>query len=239
VKVVDLIIPTWNNLGYLIPCLQSIFDTTLFDDYRILVVNNGEQEQMQYLKEDDHLKVLQQTRNMGWEGGLIKGLEYSSSPFVLFMNDDTLIPSHQREWLPKMLKHFSDTSVAAVGPTSNVVMGRQNIFIPSKEYLMKSKFLIGFCMMVRRSYLDECGGVDDTLPGGDDLDLSIRLRDLGKNLLIDRDVFVYHHGFKTGERVEGGPNQANGWNSIEKIEKINFGLINKHGIRKYLNLWGN
>jgi GT2 family glycosyltransferase len=184
-----------------------------------------------------NIKVLQQTENRGWEGGLVEGLKVSDSPYVIFMNDDTFVPPHQRDWLMKLLDNFNEPDVAAVGPSSNVVMGNQNIFIPIKEYLMRSKFLIGFCVAVRRSDLDAAGGIDESLPGGDDLDLSIRLRDLGKRLLIDRDVFIYHHGFKTGERVEGGPSQDGGWNSISKIEKTNHALINKHGLIKFLDLW--
>jgi len=233
---VDIIIPTFNNLPYLLPCLNSIFQHTLYDSFRVIVVNNGTPEHMEELN-NPNIKVLQQTQNLGWEGGLVEGMKESQSDFLIFMNDDTMVPPHQRDWLTKLLKHFEDPNVGAVGPSSNVVMGRQNIFLNIKEYLLNSKFLIGFCMAVRRSAIDAAGGIDESLPGGDDLDLSIRLRNLGNKLLIARDIFIYHHGFKTGERLEGKPNQTNGWNSIEKIEQTNFALINKHDLFKFLDLW--
>jgi GT2 family glycosyltransferase len=233
----DIIIPTWNNLTYLIPCVGSILQNTVSDPFRIIVVNNGEPEHSKCFKEDPRLKILQQTENVGWERGLVAGLKVSDAPFVLFMNDDTFIPASSSDWLTRLLSHFDEPDCAAVGPSSNVVMGKQNIFAPVPENLIRAKFLIGFCEAVRRADLDAVGGIDESLPGGDDLDLSIRLRDLGKRLLIDRNVFVYHHGFKTGERVEGGPNQTGGWNSIDKIERTNHALIRKHGLFKFLDLW--
>lgn len=175
--------------------------------------------------------------NAGWEGGLKAGLAVSTAEYVMFLNDDTMIPSHQKLWLHRLLNHFIHPEFAAIGPTSNCVMGRQNMFLQENFSLVRSKFLIGFCMLLRRSDLDAAGGVDDTMPGGDDLDLSIRLRKLGKYLLIDREVYVHHFGFKTGERLEGTANQENGWNSIKKIERTNHALMRKHGLKAFLDLF--
>jgi GT2 family glycosyltransferase/predicted SAM-dependent methyltransferase len=237
-SLVDIIVPTFNNNQYLIPCVQSLFWNTLPNElFHLIVVNNGDPHNMEALKNHPNVTILQMNQNAGWEGGLKAGLAISQAEYVMFLNDDTMIPSHQRLWLSKLLNHFEHKSCAAVGPTSNVVMGKQNIFFPYHLESLRTKFLIGFCLLVRRSDLDAVGGIDDTLPGGDDLDLSIRLRNLGKYLLIDRDVFVWHHGFKTGERVEGPASQANGWNSIEKMERTNFALIRKHGLRAFLDLF--
>lgn len=237
-SIVDIIIPTFNGNQFLVPCVQSIYRNTMPDDlFKIIIVNNGEQANMEAFKGSPYIDILQMPNNAGWEGGLKAGLAVSTAKYVMFMNDDTMIPSHQRLWLVKLLNHFEYESCAAVGPTSNVVMGKQNIFFDYYQEMLRTKFLIGFCMLVRRRDLDAAGGIDTTLPGGDDLDLSIRLRALNKYLLIDRDVFVWHHGFKTGERVEGGANVAGGWNSIEKVEKTNHALIRKHGLRAFMDLW--
>src|SRR5258708_1732255 len=147
------------------------------------------------------------------------------------MNDDTFVPQFSSDWLERLMRHFVDPACAAVGPSSNVVMGKQQMFDLDKPFFFVN-FLIGFCMVLRRSDLDAAGGVDDTLPGGDDLDLSIRLRNLGKYLVCDQEVFIYHHGFKSGERKSGGD-----YNSVSAIEKTNFALIQKHGLRAFQNLW--
>lgn len=236
--IVSIIIPTFNNPQYLYPCVQSIIQYTMTEDlFHIYVVNNGEAEHMKSFKNNPLITVLQQDKNLGWEGGLDAGIKASKEPFVLFMNDDTLVPPHQRLWLNELLSHFTHPNCAASGPTSNVVMGRQNMFLPLPQSSYQAKFLIGFCMLVRRSDLEEAGGIDLNLPGGDDLDLSIRLRKLGKHLMINREVFIWHHGFKTGERVEGPASKKGGWNSVEKIERTNHALIMKHGLRAWMDLW--
>lgn len=236
--IVSILCPTFNNPDYLFPCIQSIRAYTMPEDlFHIYIINNGDKEQMGPYLNDPYITVLQQERNLGWEGGLKAGLAASKEPYVLLMNDDTYIPAHQRLWLTMMLNQFAHPDCGAVGPSSNVVMGSQNIFGVRPEPTLRAKFLIGFCMLLRRADLDAVGGIDDTLPGGDDLDLSIRLRKAGKYLISHRNVFVYHHGFKTGERVEGKPNQPGGWNSIEKMERTNQALIAKHGLRAFIDLW--
>lgn len=235
-SMVAIIIPTWNNNQYLIPCVNSILTPLATEDLiHVYIVNNGDAENMKAI---DHpqVTILQQKENLGWEGGLKAGLEASKEEFVVFMNDDTFVPLPSLRWVNQMLSHFSHPEVGAIGPSSNCVMGAQNIFSGmSYAYdILKVNFLIGFCMVVRRTALEDAGGVDDALPGGDDLDLSIRLRKKGYILAVDRNVLIYHHGFKTGERVKGGPDIAGGWNSMQMMERTNFALVEKHGLRTFL-----
>lgn len=232
-SLVDLIIPTFNSPEYAIPCVNSILrDYSHFDLAHIFIVNNGDPRHIDYFPKHPKVTVLQQEKNLGWEGGLQAGLDASRAPYVLFLNDDTFIPMSSERWLEKMLFHFKEPLCAAVGPSSNVVMGLQNMFTPTPP-LLKVNFLIGLCLMVRRTDLNAVGGIDATLPGGDDLDLSVRLRSLGKYLVCDKTVFVYHHGFKTGQKVHGSD-----WNSVAMTERTNHALIRKHGLRQFLHLWG-
>ena len=230
---VGIIIPTWNNYELLRATLFSVLGNTQANhQFHIYVVNNGHKNSCDWIQ-DKRVTVLQSGGNLGWEGGLKLGLKHSKEPFTMFLNDDIHIPLSSFTWVGQMLQHFKNPKVGAVGPSSNVVMGFQNIFSQTERSVFKSTFLIGFCMLVRRKALEEAGGIDDTCPGGDDLDLSIRLRDKGYTLLVDKNVFVYHHGFKTGNRLHGDASKKDGWNSFEKQEKTNHWLIRKHGFRKW------
>jgi GT2 family glycosyltransferase len=228
---IDIIIPTFNLPGYLLPCLQSIVENGDIEHLnRIIVINNGTPESLLQLPFHPKIQMYQQQDNLGWEGGLKMGLMVSETPFVVFMNDDTFIPKQSRNWLSDMLKHFDDPQVAGVGPSSNVVMGMQHMSAFYPKDVIEAPFIVGFCAMLRREALDKAGGVDDSLPNhGDDIDFSIRLRKQGYKMLIDRSVFVFHYGFKTGERVEGEY-----WNSVEMQDKTNHSLIRKHGLREVL-----
>lgn len=232
--LVDIIIPTFDNEKFLRPCIISLLRNRATPGlFRMLVVNNGHPNSCDYLKSEKDVKVIQAGKNLGWEGGIKLGLEHSKSKFVVFMNDDTHVPGTSRSWLNQLLQHFRDKKVGAVGPSSNVVMGWQNIFTDTPYQVFSSKFIIGFCAVLRRSAFDEVGGMDTSLPGGDDLDWSIRLREAGYKVLVDRTVFIFHHGFQTGNRVRGSSASANGWNSWEMHHKTTQALIKKHGMKKW------
>ncbi len=232
---ITIIIPTFNNREYLYPCLRSMIQRISTEGlFRIIVVNNGHKDSCEWIG-SDIVTVINTGRNLGWEGGLEEGLKHTKSPFVMFANDDIFIPTSSSDWLHKMVEHFRNPNVGAVGPASNTVMGNQQIWAELPYDLFAAKFLIGFCVMVRRSALDKVGGIDTKLPGGDDLDMSIRLRDAGYQLIVDRSIFVYHHGFKTGTRVNGDHLKAGGWNSWEMLNKTNTYLIKKHGFKKWFD----
>ena len=230
---VDIIVPTWNNIQYLLPMVSSVYTHKFYYPFRLIVVNNGHPESMLAVPTVPEIKIVQAGGNLGWEGGLKLGLQHADSDFVMFANDDIMIPTGSKTWLRNMMAYMGVPIIGAVGPTSNVVMGSQNIFMPVPEEFLYARFLIGFCMLLRREALEKAGGIDEGLPGGDDLDLSIRLRDAGYTLICDRNTFVYHHGFKTGERIHGTADKVNGWNSEQMSEKTNTALIRKHGFRKW------
>lgn len=235
---VDIIIPSWNNPIQLGQCINSILmHSQARELMKVIVINNGDKGIEDSITKHPLVQMITPGKNLGWEGGLKLGLEHSKAPFVCFMNDDTYVPFSSNLWLARCMSEFKNPHVAAVGPCSNVVRGAQNIFLDQfgGYHSPYAPFLIGFCIFVRRSDLDAAGGIDDTLPGGDDFDLSIRLRRLGKKLVVCRDVFIYHHGFQTGQRIHGGPERPGGWNSMQMTEKTNIALIQKHGFRDFIN----
>lgn len=231
-EIIDIIIPTYENEQQLIECITSILLYRNSQPVRIIIVNNGKHP----IKfENPEVLCLNMGENLGWEGGLKEGLKHSTSQYVMFANDDIFIPISSRNWLRDMVRFMNTFEmIGAIGPSSNVVMGAQNIFTGPPVTKLNVPFLIGFCILLRRKALDECGGIDDMLPGGDDIDLSIRLTNAGYKLIAYREQFVWHHGFQTGTRVHGDHTKPNGWNSREMTDKTNIGLIKKHGLKTFM-----
>lgn len=232
----DIVIPTWNNPQYIIPCVQSIHNTGVLSSglAKLIIVDNG--EKLPFNVEGlPNTVVIQTGKNLGWEGGLKEGLKHSEAPFVCFQNDDTLIPRVSQKFYQRLLAPFNDDNVGIVGPVTTTASGIQSIFHPQTPYIpVQVPWAIFFCAMVRRSDLEAAGGVDDTLPGGDDFDLSIRIGKLGKKIIINPECFLIHHGFVTGTKVHGDHTVKNGWNNIEFTDKVNWGLINKHGFKTFI-----
>lgn len=231
----SIIIPTWNNAEYFNPCVESIAKTGVLDGLcELIVVNNGMQD-MEFLKDWPNTKVLKPGKNLGWEGGLQLGLSHAQGDFICFQNDDTLIPKATQNLYSQLLWPFNNTNVAAVGPSTTIAAGCHSVFNRSSpRTLSEVTFLIFFTAMVRRSDLDAAGGIDTSAPGGDDLDLCMRFRKMGKNVVINPDAFIIHHAFKTGERVKGAPDKPFGWNSKEMSDRTNRWLIQKHGFKLYM-----
>lgn len=235
-QTLSIIIPTFNNPEFLNPCVQSILSTgTLHGTSELVIVNNGKQPIKEMVKDYPNTRVLEPGKNLGWEGGLQYGLENSDSEYVCFQNDDTLIPKATQTFYQQLLWPFQNKKVGAVGPATTIASGWHSIMqrYPVRT-LMEVPYLIFFTVMLRRADLEAAGGIDVTAPGGDDLDLSIRLRKMGKTLLINPDAFLIHHAFKTGERVRGDRDKPNGWNSKEMIDRTNQWLIQKHGFKTFL-----
>lgn len=231
----SIIIPTYNNPEYLIPCLESISRTGVLDGLgELVVINNGDQP-LDYLKAWPNVKVLKPKSNMGWEGGLDLGLKHAEGEFICFQNDDTLIPKATQDFYSQLLWPFQNDNIAAVGPATTIASGWHSVFQKDATRTLKDvSYLIFFTVMIRRSDLDAAGGIDISAPGGDDLDLSIRLRKLGKSLVVNPDAFLIHHAFKTGTKVRGDSSVAGGWNSKEMIDRTNQWLIQKHGFKTFM-----
>ena len=204
-KTVDIIIPVWNNLKYTEMCISSIRNNT-DTPYQLIIIDNGSTDGIaEYLeklqKEMDNLKVITNKENLGWCQALNQGIEAGNSEYVLFLNNDT-ITTH--DWLKKMLNKFSD-NIAAVGPTSNAVSGRQHIQHNKPGVITEpAKFLIGFCLLIKGEVLDILYKLDGYyiderfgIGGCEELDLAIRIQNAGYSMLIARDVYIHHFYSKT------------------------------------------
>ena len=242
--ICDILIPTWNNPDFINPCLKSIIETGVLENgFRIIVINNGDEPLAENYAAVPNLLVISEkdengkNKNLGWEKGLELGLRYSESKFVVFQNDDTHIPPSHKKFYYHLMAPFTHSDVAIVSPVTTVASGMQSIFHPScPKIATEAPYLIFFCVMLRRDHLDAAGGIDSSLPGGDDFDLGMRMRKMGKALVIDPGAFIIHHGFKTGTRVHGDgyAGVKNGWNSREMIERTQKALIQKHGFKEFI-----
>lgn len=236
-RVFSILIPTWNNPQFLDPCMASIRNTGVLHQEsfgEVIIINNGKQPCKEQYKLWENVRVLDAPENLGWEGGLKLGLENSDTKFVCFQNDDTFIPPSDKNIYENLLLPFQDKYIAAVGPGTTVAAGVQSIYHPLHPFrIMDVRWLIFFTVMIKREYLDRVGGVDNTLPGGDDFDLSIRFNQAGYRTILNPDAFLIHHGFKTGERVFGNFAVDGGWNSQTMSDRTNHALIVKHGFKTF------
>lgn len=202
---ISIITVAYNQLAHTKKFIQSLRRYTV-NPFQIIVVNNASTDGTKgWLDEQEDITPVNLEENVGWVGGINEGIKFlhATADYVIFANNDVVV---DLGWDRKILNHFDDT-VGAVGPTSNYVAGRQNkVFDHAGIYEEETNALIGFFMCIPKDVVDRVGKLDDlhsfqkdgaNLSGGDDLDYSIRIRQLGLRLLVARDVFVYHAGSKS------------------------------------------
>lgn len=229
-KNITMVIPTFNSPEVLRNMLTSLWTNTDWEG-RIIVTNNGEPLPFKGI-EGGPLEIVDAGSNLGWMGGVNRGLAMADTEFFCMANDDLLfIPRSFNFWI-MLISEMERENAGGVGPCSNYVSGAQNAFWHTKSPVIEVPYLIGMLALHQTEELKKLGGLDESLPGGDDLDLSIRYRDAGKKLYCRRSAYVHHIGSQTGRRE-----QPSYWDSAEHQAKTVNALIKKHGLKKWADCW--
>lgn len=213
----SVVILTYNSSGTILNCLNSVA-ANLREHDEVIVVDNASRDntaQMvkKFIKNRKQFRFIENKENLGFSAGTNVGIRASVNPFIVLLNPDTVVT---RNWLENLTVHFDSFDIAAVGPLSNYVAGRQRMDLYAKEkftlkekpdYIaakyyqwykglsVETKLLIGFCMAIRRDVINRLGMLDEELfLGNDDLDLSWRFRLAGMKLRVAADTYIYHEG---------------------------------------------
>jgi glycosyltransferase involved in cell wall biosynthesis len=124
-------------------------------------------------------------RNAGWKRG--------SAPYVQFLDSDTILAP---EWLTTGVEAMNDREVGAV-------RGYRKELHPDRSFFnwigdLEWNVLPGKCdsfggdVMIRRKALEQSGGYDEELVGGEDPELSWRIHGAGWTILM-LDALMTHH----------------------------------------------
>ncbi len=112
---VTVIIPHLRNRPMLDACLDALRKTT-FTGFAVLVIDNGGKDSDLAGLESRHpdVVVLRLPANAGYAGGCNAGLRQVSSPYVVFLNDDTVV---EPDWLARLVEAAEgDPAVGALQP---------------------------------------------------------------------------------------------------------------------------
>lgn len=216
--MVSLIILTYNRLDVTKDCLESIRRHTP-QPHEIIIVDNGSSDgSRQWLRERQSeqptIKLIENSENLGFSAGCNQGIRAASGEYLLLLNNDTVVTPG---WLAGLLEPFSDPSVGVVGPITNNLSGAQEW--PWSDYnglgelddfalhhrskyrywWIPSRRIVGFCMLFRRSLVEQIGYLDERFGSGnyEDDDFCLRTALAGYRNLVLADVFIHHVGSAT------------------------------------------
>ncbi len=195
---VAVILPVLNEEDTLRPTVESIREQT-YPNLEVIVVDDGSDDRTpeigRELSRKGIIEFHRQDERQGKSAALNHALEVSSSEYVIFMDSDTTL---DRDAVLNMIRHFKHEDVGAVCGNLGVRNWFSNplTMLQSIEYLISItvgrcfRSLIGILPIVSgafgsfpRTLLERVGGHE---PGpGNDSDLTIRIRKLGKRIVFD------------------------------------------------------
>ncbi|MBQ3509764.1 MAG: glycosyltransferase [Peptococcaceae bacterium] len=218
--VVSVVIPSKDHPDVLKQCIDSIIEYTDYQNYEIIVVDNGSsdvnREQItSYLEKTEAVYVYEKA-DFNFSHMCNLGAAHAKGEYLLFLNDDMEI--FQPDWLERMLGHAQQKHTGAVGAkllypqtaviqhvgVSNPVNGPLHSFMTCDDrvpYYFGWNWIdcnciavTGACLMVAANKFREVNGFDEQLPVAyNDVKLCFALHEKGYYNVMRNDVTLYHH----------------------------------------------
>jgi len=211
----SIVIVTYNGLEHTKACLDSIRERTHVP-YEIVLVDNASTDgtptwARTLANEHDDVRTLLLDGNIGFAGGVNRGLALSRGQYIVLLNNDTIVTDG---WLERLLLPFRFEGIGLVGPMSNRSLPGQTVCdVPYSNdaemvefadtwsqanagQMVKVHGLSGFCLAIKRELVERIGGFDERFfPGNyEDNDYGFRAAIAGWSLTLARDVFIHHIG---------------------------------------------
>ncbi|MBD3351652.1 MAG: glycosyltransferase, partial [Candidatus Lokiarchaeota archaeon] len=201
--IIEIIIPTKDNLKYLKRCINSILEKTRWIDYQIIIIDNNSraEETLDYLdslKNNPKFKVLKYKEEFNFSAINNFAASKSNADFLLFLNNDTKVITEG--WLEKLVAWAEQKDIGAVGckllypdrtvQHAGIILGvggvanhayykmpEANQFYFNHLHAIKNYMAVtGACLMVEKKKFDEIGGFNTSLPHSyNDVELCLEL----------------------------------------------------------------
>ena len=206
---VSVIIPSWNRKDDLKLALSSLMKQD-YDNFEIIVVDNGSQDGSVELVEKDfpNVRLIRNPSNLGTSIAKNLGVAVAKGSLVLFLDSD--IEMTHEKCISNMVSIMQDNpQIGALGgeayKTPDGVITKRKEITPNCEtatYIMDSKdyelYECGYvatcnCMMWK-IVLEKCRGFDnEIIYAGEDKEIGYKLKKLGLKSVVDSRCLVYHY----------------------------------------------
>ncbi len=223
---VSIIIPTKDKADLLLTCLSSIFSRTAYQNYEIIVIDNGSTEAatlhyFELLTHNPKVKIIQHPGQFNFSEVNNLGVKHAAGDVFVFLNNDTEVLD--ADWLDDLVGWAVQPNVGIAGAKlirpddtiqhAGIIMGlaghgshiydgaledRYGIF-GRAEWYRDYQAVTGACIAVRREVFEELGGFDETYRiGYGDIDLCLRA--VSANYSVVYTPFARLRHFEGGSR---------------------------------------
>ena len=196
---VSIVIPVYNQMKMTIDCLRDVLQTC-GTDIEVIVVDDCSKEKINLMvtKLFPGVKVFKNDENLGFAKTVNRGIQESTGDYICLLNNDIRLPN--ANWLKAMIDSLQEFDMTA--PAGGRMDSNWN-YITGEAKTRKDKFsyLVGWCLLMKRSVIDKIGLISEGFGKGffEDVEYSYRARKAGLKLGITEGTQVqhlYHATFK-------------------------------------------
>ncbi|MBI4062453.1 glycosyltransferase family 2 protein [Candidatus Gottesmanbacteria bacterium] len=203
---VSIVIPNWNGSTLLSKHLPAITQARGISE--IVVVDDGSTDDSVELlhREFPRVRVIEADRHEGFASAVNTGVAKAVGEIVVLLNTDC---EPEKKFLEKLLPHFGDANVFAVGCLDKSMEGRRIVlrgrgvarwrrgfYVHQRGEVDKSTtaWVSGGSGAFRKSMWDKLGGMDSLFNPfyWEDIDLSYRALNAGYRLVFEKGSVVKH-----------------------------------------------
>ena len=238
----------WNGRDDTLECLESFRGDTYPNKHIIVVDNDSTDDSVVRIRANfPEVVILQTGKNLGFTGGNNVGIRHaveSGADYVYLINNDTTVEPDALEKLvaaaeanpqagllaPVIHDFAAPRAIWFAGSVLDLRRGaawHDNARQPTRaETPYEVPWATGCAMLLAAPLLHQLGGFDDRYYlSWEDVDLSLRVRDAGRSVLVVPDARIYHKGGQSGKKL----------NSIYSYYTVRNSLLlaSKHSGRDY------
>jgi len=225
--LVSLLIPTRDMLEVLEPCIRSILEKTIYQNYEIIILDNESVQSvtLDYFKhiqtEDARVRVLSYPHPFNFSAINNYGVRYARGEVIGLVNNDIEIING--EWLTEMVSHALRPEIGCVGAKlyyadntiqhAGVILGiggvanhsHKNFPKMAHGYFARLSVVQNYsavtaaCLLIRKAIYDEVGGLEDQYlkVAFNDIDFCLKVRESGYRNLWTPYAELYHYESKS------------------------------------------
>jgi GT2 family glycosyltransferase len=205
----DIVIPAYNMKELTKSCLDSVYANTKCP-FNLIIIDNASSDDTKKFLEDfaksrANVRLIRNRDNLGWVKAVNQGLRLSQAPYVVIMNNDTVVKTEG--WLTKMITVAdSEKEIGLVNPCFDAKGAAAS---PERPYI-ELDFCRGYCILIKRPVIDKIGYLDEAYGMGyyDDDDYSVRATRAGFKCVRANGVVVEHLRDSTFSRLFGDNKRA-------------------------------
>ena len=213
----SVIVPVWNGMGYLKPCLDSVLAQD-FAGFEVIVVDNGSTDGSAGFVAESYpqVRLIRNERNVGFAAGSNVGMRAATGDVLVLLNQDTEVCEG---WLEALVSTLTDPTVGIVGckllyPDGTIQhaggylhglrgetehVGRHERNDGAFDDLSDVEYVCAASMAISRMALELIGPLDEAFFPAyyEDVDWSFRARAAGLRVVYQPSAVVTHHECST------------------------------------------